>query len=161
MDVDEQLPMDFSLSDQDADHPQPDAVENILEQGSQPDPNLTSSGANSEGISDLNPDQQTQLDTINRVPSSDHSETPIYAPDAGCQELDGRNAQESSGEGELLGSGDSNEQINGEDVLNFDELSESIQIEDVKIGVEFVRALQAASLDDEHMQLDPETLDRL
>ena len=148
MDVDEQLSMNFCLpgfEDQDADWPQADAGENVQEQdiqSSQPDLNLVSSGLNPDsGISYLSLDQQTQSDTINHAPSPDHSETPVYVPDAGCQDLDDHNEPESSAEGEQLGGRNSNEQINRGDMLNLDEFSEFIQIQDVKIGMEFVCAL--------------------
>jgi hypothetical protein len=45
--------------------------------------------------------------------------------------------------------------------INFDELSELVQLDDIKKSMEFIRALQMALLDDETMQLDSECLEHL
>jgi hypothetical protein len=76
------------------------------------------------------------------------SDTLEHAPDPGSQALDG--PQNNSGL-EDLG------QTEGIDV---DELIELVQIDDIKLVMQYIKALENASLDDE-MGLDPETIGRL
>ena len=45
--------------------------------------------------------------------------------------------------------------------INLEELSDLAHNEEIKIAMDFIRALEAASLDDEGMRLEPEALERL
>jgi hypothetical protein len=99
---------------------------------------------------------QPQSDTSrDQVPMPARSHTPIDnsgSADPGCREHDGNSGEEA----EDLGRTEVTRETYN---FDFDELSELVQLDDIKTTTEFM--LKTASLDDEAMRLDSECLKRL
>jgi hypothetical protein len=105
-------------------------------------------------FSDLSSQAQSNT-SRDQAPMPVRSPTPINdsdSADPGCQKRD-----DGSGQEDLRRIEATREPHD----FTFDVLSELVQLDDIKKTMEFIRALQTASLDDEATRLDSECLDRL
>jgi hypothetical protein len=132
---------------EEAQPPKPSPTRLIPErESSSASPDLHQSGRNGspepDGFSDLS--QQAQSDI-----------GPADTPDHGCQEPDPDEPVPDEGGVPYFGTPGVIRSI------DVQELSDLIQIDDIKTSVEFVRGLESATLDDQEMRLGSEALERL
>ena len=144
---------------EEAEDPQPSLTGRIPERERSASLDLCQSERNSnlelEGISDVSQQLQPEIGP-DQMPTltSDADEDAAEAPDPGCQESDC---------GELVPDEREGAEMIPSVMRDFDlqELSDLVQINDIKIAMEFVRGLESATLDDKEMRLDSEALERL
>lgn len=166
MSLDEQPPIvnDRSHSPnppEEAQPPQPSPTGLIPErESSDASPNLHQSGRNGspepepDGFSDLS--QQAQSDIgPDQIPPMTSSVAAADTPDHGCQEPDPDEPVPDEGGVPYFGTPSVTRSI------DVHELSDLIQIDDIKTSMEFVRGLESATLDDQEMRLGSEALERL
>ena len=84
--------------------------------------------------------------------ADDADEDAAKVPDRGCQESDHGELVPDEGGVEMIPSVTRD--------VDLQELSDLVQIDDIKIAMEFVRRLESATLNDEEMRLDLEALER-
>jgi hypothetical protein len=168
MSLDDQAPIvnDRSRSpdhSEEAEDPQPSLTGWIPERERlSASPDLRQSERNSdlelEGISDVSQQPQSEIgpDQIPTLTSDadDADEDAAEAPDPGCQESDRGELVPDEREGVGMIPGVTRD-------VDLQELSDLVQIDDIKIAMEFVRGLESATLDDKEMHLDSEALERL
>ena len=113
--------------------------------------------------SDTAPDSPLASPNLNLDADDEQSQSEVgshQAPDPGCQELDRNEPAEGEGNGDV-GIGQDEGECGVDGPINLEELSDLAHNEEIKIAMDFIRALEAASLDDEGMRLEPEALERL